>query len=51
MEFTEISFLPPDLKIAGDLIVRHSPLSKKSDEEIRAMLKTGYIKGKIHIDD
>jgi hypothetical protein len=40
--------LPPDLKIGGDLVITESrDLAKFSDEELRAMLKTGYIKGRI----
>ena len=44
---TSIAFLPPDLQVEKHLWIQDSPLAKKSDEEIRAMLKTGYIKGNI----
>ena len=48
LDNTEISFLPPDLKIEENLYVISTPLAKKQTSEIRAMLKTGYIKGKIY---
>ena len=44
---TKITSLPPDLEVGGNLWIFGTPLAKKSDEEIRAMLTTGYIKGKI----
>jgi len=45
---TKITFLPSDLQVGANLWIRGTPLAKKSDEEIRAMLTTGYIKGKIY---
>ena len=47
ISFTKISTLPPDLKVEETVWINGTPLSKKSDEEIRAMLTTGYIKGMI----
>jgi len=44
---TKITSLPPDLEVGGNLWIFGTPLAKKSDEEIRAMLTTGYIKGEI----
>jgi hypothetical protein len=45
---TSITSLPPDLKVGRHIWVSaYSSLGKKSDEEIRAMLTTGYIKGEI----
>lgn len=45
---SNISSLPPDLKVEGNLWIRLSPMFyDNSDKEIRAMLKTGYIKGRI----
>jgi hypothetical protein len=44
---TPISSLPPDLKVGRHIYLNNTPLAKKSDEEIRAMLTTGYIKGNI----
>jgi len=44
---TLITSLPQDLKVEGSLWIRDTPLAKKLDEEIRAMLTTGYIKGGI----
>jgi hypothetical protein len=35
------------LQVGESLWIEDTPLTKKSDEEIRAMLKTGYIKGVI----
>jgi len=53
LENTSISSLPPDLKVEGSLWIENTPLAKKTDKEIRAMLKkffskTGYIKGGIY---
>jgi len=45
---TSIASLPPDLQVEENLWIEDTPLAKKSDEEIRAMLKTGYIKGIIY---
>jgi hypothetical protein len=44
---TPITSLPEDLQVEGGLWISDTPLAKKSDEEIRAMLKTGYIRGQI----
>jgi len=44
---TPIASLPSDLQVEENLWIEDTPLAKKSDEEIRAMLKTGYIKGTI----
>jgi endonuclease/exonuclease/phosphatase family metal-dependent hydrolase len=46
--YTDFNTLPPDLKIDRDLVITESrDLGKISDKELRAMLKTGYIKGRI----
>jgi hypothetical protein len=47
LEETSITSLPPDLKVEKNLWIEGTPLAKKSDEEIRTMLTTGYIKGGI----
>jgi hypothetical protein len=47
MSDTKITSLPPDLKVEGNVWMFGTPLAKKSDKEIRAMLTTGYIKGNI----
>ena len=47
IEYTKITTLPPDLKVEANVVVEGSPLAKKSEKQIRAMLKTGYIKGQI----
>jgi hypothetical protein len=48
LEHTEISFLPSDLQVERYIWIENTPLAQKSDEEIRAMLTTGYIKGNIY---
>jgi hypothetical protein len=40
---TEITSLPSDLKVGRDIYLYDTPLSEKSEKEIRAMLKSGYI--------
>jgi hypothetical protein len=45
---TPITSLPQGLKVGGNLYIKYTPLAQKSDEEIRAMLTTGYIKGEIY---
>ena len=47
LENLKIDSLPPDLKVGGSLRIGGTPLRHRSDKEIRAMLTTGYIKGKI----
>jgi hypothetical protein len=44
---TNISFLPPDLHVGENIYIDNTPLSKKPDEEINAMLITGYVGGHI----
>jgi Leucine-rich repeat (LRR) protein len=48
LEDSNIESLPSDLKVGRSLNIISTPLAQKSDEEIRAMLTTGYIKGIIH---
>jgi len=45
---TKITSLPPDLQVEGNIYVADTPLNKKSEKQIRAMLTTGYIKGEIY---
>ena len=43
-----ITSLPKGLKVGGNLYLANTPLAKKSNEEIKAMIgPTGFIKGKI----
>jgi len=48
LEACDIESLPSDLKVGRSLNLLYTPLAEKSDEEIRAMLTTGYIKGGIY---
>ena len=49
LQNTKISFLPPDLQVIRNIYIFETPLERKntSDNKIRAMLTTGYIKGEI----
>ena len=42
-----ITSLPESLYVDGDLYIRETPLQKYTDEELREMVKPGFIKGKI----
>ena len=44
---TEIRLLPQGLKVGGYLYINTTPLTKYTDEELREMIKPGFIKGKI----
>ena len=44
---TKITSLPKGLKVRGDLYVRGTELQKYSEEELREMIKPGFIKGDI----
>jgi hypothetical protein len=44
-----ITSLPKGLKVGGNLYLANTPLAKKSNEEIKAMIgPTGFIKGNIY---
>jgi hypothetical protein len=45
---TNLTLLPKGLKVLGPLIIRHTPLKKLSDDELKEMIKPGFIKGKIY---
>ena len=45
---TSLTLLPKGLKVGGPLIIRHTPLKKLSDAELKEMIKPGFIKGKIY---
>ena len=43
-----ITSLPKGLKVGGKLYTGYAPLSEYSDNELREMVKPGFIKGKIY---
>jgi hypothetical protein len=45
---TSLTLLPKGLKVLGPLIIRYTPLKKLSDEQLKEMIKPGFIKGKIY---
>jgi hypothetical protein len=45
---TELTSLPKGLKVGGDLYIRGAYLAKYTDEELREMIKPGFIKGEIY---
>jgi hypothetical protein len=47
---SNLSSLPKGLEVGGDLYLREVDLEKYSDEELREMIKPGFIKGKIDRD-
>lgn len=48
LRYTSITLLPKGLKLEGDLFIRGSKLEKLSDDELREMIKPGYINGNIY---
>jgi hypothetical protein len=44
---TNITSLPKGLKVGGNLPIRNTTLLKYSDDELREMIKPGFIEGKI----
>jgi hypothetical protein len=45
---SEITSLPKGLEVGNDLIVYWTTLQKYSDEELREMVRPGFIKGNIY---
>jgi hypothetical protein len=45
---TEIESLPKGLKVYQDLYISYSSMEHYSDDEIREMIKPGYINGEIY---
>ena len=43
---TNITSLPKGLKVGGYMIINNTPLEKYTDDELREMIKPGFIKGK-----
>ena len=44
---TKINSLPKGLKVGGSLFIKQTALLEYTDEELREMIKPGFIKGKI----
>ena len=44
---TNITSLPKGLKVGGYMIINNTPLEKYTDDELREMIKPGFIKGEI----
>jgi hypothetical protein len=48
LEASKVSSLPEGLEVGTDLYIKNTPLAEKhTDEEIREMIKPGFINGKI----
>ena len=47
LHFSKLTSLPEGLEIGEHLFIGKTPLTKYSDEELREMIKPGFIKGKI----
>ena len=45
---SNIKLLPEGLKVGGALYIYKSPLKEYTDDELREMIKPGFIKGKIY---
>ena len=49
LSYTKIESLPKGLKVFGILRIWDTPIAQKyTDEEIREMIKPGFIKGEIY---
>jgi hypothetical protein len=47
LHYSKIESLPEGLKVSGRLFIGNTPLTKYSNEELREMVKSGFIKEKI----
>jgi hypothetical protein len=47
IEGTKITSLPKGLQVGSSLYIGETPLEKYSDDELREMVKPGFIKGEI----
>ena len=47
LHFSKLTSVPEGLEIGEHLFIGKTPLTKYSDEELREMIKPGFIKGKI----
>ena len=50
LQYTKITSLPEGLKVGGSLYIKNTKLTKYLDNELREMVKPGFIKGKIFRD-
>ena len=48
IQYTKITSLPEGLQVGGNLHIYDTTLAKLSDEELREMVKPGFIKGRIY---
>ena len=48
LSFSRVELLPEDLKVGGTLHIENTPLKKYTNKELRGMIKSGFIKGKIY---
>jgi len=47
LQYSKIKSLPEGLEVGGFIFKRNTPLEKYSDNELREMIKPGFIKGEI----
>ena len=47
LHFSKLTSLPEGLEVGEHLFIGKTPLTKYSDEELREMIKPGFIKGRI----
>jgi hypothetical protein len=48
LQRSKITSLPKGLEVGGVMFIEYTPLKKYTDDELREMVKPGFIKGKIH---
>jgi hypothetical protein len=48
LRFTKVTSLPKGLEVESFLVIGNTKLTKYSDDELREMIKPGFIKGKIY---
>ena len=48
LQHSKITSLPKGLKVGGVMFIEYTPFKKYTDDELREMVKPGFIKGKIH---
>ena len=48
LSYSNITSLPEGLKVGGDLYIHATPLTKYLDDDLRQMVKPGFIKGIIY---
>jgi hypothetical protein len=50
IRYTKITSLPKGLEVGDFFMIGFTPIAKYSDEELREMIKPGFIKGQIERD-